>query len=94
MTETAMAVASPDTEEVSGEDSTVDEFEARVSRLCEMIAEDPAVRDRMIAEMYVTISEFSESFRMFQTQMTALGPKAFLSMLTGRGNGLTGESEG
>lgn len=92
MTETAVAVASPDAS-ASGEDSTADVFEARVSRLVEMIGEDPAVRDRMLAEVYVTISEFSESFRMFQTQMTALGPKAFLSMLTGRGNGLGAESE-
>lgn len=93
MTETATAVASPDTEEVSGEVQTVDEFQVRVSRLCEMMQGDPEVRDRMLAEVYVTISEFSESFRMFQTQMAAMGPKAFLSMLTGRGNGLAGESD-
>ena len=89
MTETAVAVSSPGAD-APGED-IADEFESRVSRLCEMMQEDPAVRDRMLAEVYVTISEFSESFRAFQSQMTAMGPKAFLSMLTGRGNGVGAE---
>lgn len=92
MTETATAVASPGVDQTPG-DETVDAFEERISRLLEMVEENPAIRDRMLCEMYVTISEFSESFRMIQAQMQAMGPKAMLSMLTGRGNGFSGDSE-
>lgn len=76
-------------ETVAGEESPAttpeEDFEGRVTRLLEMIAEDPAVRDRVLVELYVTVAEFSDSFRAMQTQMESMGPTGFMRMIFGRG---------
>lgn len=67
------------------ESSPGDEFEKRVSILMGMIEDDSSVRDRMLCELYVTVSEFSTSFRGFEAQMAKMGPAGFLKAMLGRG---------
>lgn len=77
----------PPAESVAGEvvEEPADVFEQRVTRIQEMMAEDPAIRDRVLSEMYVTLAEFSEKFREMEMHMAKLGPGALLKMMTGRG---------
>lgn len=80
----ATASETPDDFEAEETQSDTDAFQERVNRLVGMIAHDPAIRDRMIAETYVTIAEFSESLREMQASMGSMGPAAFMrSMFTG-----------
>lgn len=60
-----------------------DEFEERVSRLLEMIQADPAVRDRVLVELYVTIAEFKLQLDVMQAEFAALGPKGIFKMMRG-----------
>jgi len=55
----------PEEEYVGPIDS--EEFESRVERLCEMMKNDPDVRDRLIAETYVNFASAEMGIRgMFQ----------------------------
>ena len=71
----------------AGEDAPSEdnkEFEERVSRLLELVAEDSGVRDRMLAEMYVTIAEFQASFREMQDNVQKMGPRAMFKSMFGK----------
>lgn len=55
--------------ELSEDPSPLDreEFERRVSKLCQMMEEDPTVRDRIIAETYVNMASAEMGIRgMFE----------------------------
>lgn len=57
------------------------DFEERVNRLMQMIATDPAVRDRMMCEMYIAFTDFE---RMTRTMALNGGPMQMLkAMLKG-----------
>jgi hypothetical protein len=90
MTEpTELSVVPPPLE--TGEGETVeeenDEFQERVNRLLELLAEDPSVRDRMIAEIYVTVAEFQAGFREMQENVSKMGPRAFFKSMFGKEKG-------
>lgn len=75
-------------EVVSEMQSDQDAFQERVDRLVGMIGDDPSIRDRMIAETYVTIAEFSETLREMQAAMGSMGPAGFMrAMMSGGGGG-------
>lgn len=78
----------------AGEISTeeISPFEARVRTLMGMIADDPSIRDRILCELYVTVSEFGDSFRQFESQMNTLGPAGLLKAMMG-GRGKKGKDE-
>lgn len=55
---------------------TTEEFQARVTRLMEMMESDPKVRDRLLAEIYVNIAQAEMGIRgMFEAMQSqgALG---------------------
>lgn len=56
-------------------------FENRVEKLMAQIAEDPTVRDRMMCELYIFISDFDTFTR---TMAANGGPMAMLKMVMGR----------
>lgn len=56
-------------------------FEDRVDALMAKIAEDPTVRDRMMCELYIFISDFDTFTR---TMAANGGPMAMLKMVMGR----------
>ena len=91
MTETpethpALVETPPLSEEgASTSDEQEDEFQARVDRILEMIAEDPAVKDRVLVEVYVTIAEFSAQFQEMQAGIAQMGPRAFFKTMFGKG---------
>lgn len=60
-----------------------DEFKERVDRILEMIQADPAVRDRVLVELYVTIAEFKLQVDQMQAEFAALGPKGIFKMMRG-----------
>lgn len=64
------------------EDQT-DEFQERVNRILEMIAEDPAVANRVLVELYVTVAEFKLQLDVMQAEFAALGPKGIFKMMRG-----------
>lgn len=84
-----VAQLSPDAEpgEASSEVSPENDFDSRVARLMQMIEDDPRNRDRMIAELYVTVSEFGDEFRNMMEQMNNLGPAGFMKAILGRRKG-------
>jgi hypothetical protein len=63
------------TETSSAESPPIDkaDFEARVERLCEMMMNDPAVRDRIIAEIYVNIASAEMGIRGIFEAMQSQG---------------------
>lgn len=65
-----------------------DDYQARVERLLGMIENDPAVRDRMLCEIYIGFMEMDRAMRSVALNG---GPMAMLKALMGRGN--NGESE-
>ena len=85
--ETLPAVVPPPASEAEGEtvQEEEDEFQARVNRLLEMVDEDPRVRDRMLAEVYVTVAEFQAQFRAMQEDVQRMGPRAVLKSMFGGG---------
>lgn len=89
MTETQLETSPEESGEVSPAEVTdgfdQDAFNTRVQSLMELIAEDPANRDRMLCEVYVTVAEFHQSFREMQNQVAQIGPKGMLKALLGRG---------
>lgn len=70
-------VVAPESEE------TTDDFKERVDRILEMIQADPAVRDRVLVELYVTIAEFKLQLDVMQAEFAALGPKGIFKMMRG-----------
>lgn len=62
-----------------------DEFRERVDRILALIEKDPAVRDRVLVELYVQVSEFATTFRAMQDDFGKLGPGGILKMLRGKG---------
>lgn len=67
------------------------EFTRRVEMLMEMMAEDPAVRDRIIAETYVNIAQIETSVRgtveMIQREGLGAILKSGMKRKRGKDNG-------
>jgi hypothetical protein len=72
--ETGEEVSEDQTETSSADSPPEDreEFNTRVERLCQLMQDDPKVRDRIIAEIYVNIASAEMGIRgmyeAFQTQ--------------------------
>ena len=64
------------------ETPTEDDFHVRVDRLIEMQKEDPEVQMRMLAEMYVFVTDFE---RMARTMALNGGPMQMLKAMLGKG---------
>lgn len=62
-----------------------EEFDTRVMRLLAMMDENPELERRVLAEIYVQLSEIVTGFREFQEDFARLGPGGFLKMLRGGG---------
>jgi hypothetical protein len=48
-----------------------------------MIQDDPAIRDRVLVELYVTIAEFKLQLDLMQQEFATLGPKGIFKMMRG-----------
>ena len=81
-----IAVVPPPSDQEEGQPEDPNEFDTRVNRLLGMIAEDPSLRDRMLTEMYVTLSEFQAQFAEMQDNMEKIGPRALFKSMFGKGD--------
>jgi hypothetical protein len=69
-------------------DEGKEEFERRVNKLCDMMAADPSVRDRIIAETYVNFANAEMMIRSFTEKLRTEGmPGMFKSMMSRKGKG-------
>lgn len=64
-----------------------DEFERRVTRLMEMMKDDPDVRDRILAETYVNIASAEQGIRGVFEMVQQQGMAGFARGMFRRGNG-------
>lgn len=78
-------VQTPSPPEENAVSSTPDEFTARVERIVAMMQEDPAIAQRILAELYVQVSEAATMMRAMQDDFGKLGPGGILKMLRGKG---------
>lgn len=62
----------------------IEQFNARVDRLLEMIAEDPTVRDRMLAELYINFANVELMFRQITQTLQEVGPAGLFKSMMGR----------
>lgn len=69
--------------DVAPAEEETNEFEERVARLLKMIQDDPAIRDRVLVELYVTIAEFKLQLDLMQQEFATLGPKGIFKMMRG-----------
>ncbi len=79
--------STPEAGEVSDVETSPDqtEFDNRVAAILSMIQDDPALRDRILVELYVTIAEFKSEFSAMQEHISKAGPGGLIKMLMGRG---------
>lgn len=75
----------------AGVPDSQDEFTRRVEKLMEIMAEDPAVRDRIIAETYVNIAQIETAVRgtveMIQREGLGAILKSGMKRKRGKDNG-------
>lgn len=78
-------------EEIEGE-LVPDEpdFETQVLRVLQLIEDDPANRDRVLAEVYVFISSFERNFRIMQASLMNIGPREMLKAMFKKDKGEKG----
>lgn len=75
-------------ERPSADDGPIDEraeFERKVTALVQMMGDDPEVRDRIIAEMYVNIANTELHFRRILTLMQEQGLGSMMRGMFKRG---------
>lgn len=61
-------------------------FQERVDRLMSMMSEDDSIRDRLLCEVYINISEFVEKLNEIDDQMRKIGPAGMMRIIMKGGN--------